>query len=108
MGASLNDAISYRCPLSLEPPKLFYFPMRWNLPQPFDPGVLERDVRIEALGDGAGDEVAPLLLEQLDYLLLLRHQRIDLRCLSIKEQGDCALLRKRRAHKMCVGNALSA
>ena len=66
--------------------------MRRNLPQPLDAGVLHGDVRVEALGDGAGDEGGALLLEQLDQPLLLRHQRIDPRRLPVEEGGDGVLL----------------
>ena len=69
-----------------------HLPMRRNLPQPLDAGVLHGDVRVEALGDGAGDEGGALLLEQLDQPLLLRHQRIDPRRLPVEEGGDGALL----------------
>ena len=41
-------------------------PMRRDLAQPLDAGVLHGDVRVEALGHGAGDEGGALLLKQLD------------------------------------------
>ena len=50
----------------------------------------------EAPSDGAGDEGAAFLLKQLDQLLLLRHQRIDLRRLVIEKIGDGVLLTRRR------------
>src|SRR5713101_8308553 len=65
------------------------------LPQPLDAGVLHGDVRVEALGDGTGDEGGALLLEQLDQPLLLRHHRIDSRRLPVQEGGDGALLGER-------------
>src|SRR6266851_8406032 len=67
-------------------------PMRRNLPQPLDAGVLHGDVRVEALGDGTGDEGGALLLEQLDQPLLLRHQRIDPCRLPVQERCDGTLL----------------
>src|SRR5205823_13538661 len=69
-----------------------HLPMRRNLPQPLDAGVLHGGVRVEALGDGAGDEGGAPLPEQLDQPLLLRHQRIDPRRLPVEEGGDGAFL----------------
>src|SRR5260221_9214407 len=54
-----------------------YLPVRRNLAQPLNAGVLDRDIRVEALCDGTGDEGGALLLEELDQPLLLGHQRID-------------------------------
>jgi len=67
-------------------------PVRRDLAQPLDTGVLRGDVQVKALGDGTGDEGGALLLEQLDQPLLLRHQRIDLCSLAVKERSDGTLL----------------
>ena len=71
-------------------------PVRRDLAQPLDAGVLHGDVRVEAPGDGAGDEGGALLLKQLDQPLLPRHQRIDLRRLAVEEGDDGLLLLMRR------------
>src|SRR5439155_7059808 len=67
-------------------------PMRGDVPQTPNAGVLHGDVRVEALGDGAGDEGGALFLQQLDQPLLLRHERIDPLSLPVEEGGDGALL----------------
>ena len=64
--------------------------------QPLNAGVLHGDVWVEAPGDGAGDEGGALLLEQLDQLLLPRHQGVDLCRFAVEEGGDCALILCRR------------
>src|SRR5437867_12297998 len=78
-----------------------------GISQPLDARVLHGDVRVEALGDGAGDEGGALLLEQLDQPLLLRHQRIDPRRLPVKESGDGALLGYRWTQEACIGDTLA-
>ena len=65
--------------------------MRRDLAQPLDAGVLHGDVRVEAPGDGAGDEGGAFLLKQLDQPLFPRHQRIDLRRLAVEEGDNGAL-----------------
>jgi hypothetical protein len=57
--------------------------------EPFDAAVLHLHVRVEALGDGVGDDGLSLLLEQRDQPLLLRNQPIDLRRLAVEEKIDC-------------------
>jgi predicted dehydrogenase len=74
---------------------LLHSPMLRDLPQPLDTGVLQRDVRVEALGDGLGDEDGTLLLEEFYQPFLFRHQRIDPRCLPVEKGGDGALLGER-------------
>src|SRR2546429_8629137 len=69
-----------------------HVPMRGDVPQTPNAGVLHGDGRIETLGDGAGDEGGALFLQQLDQPLLLRHERIDPLSLPVEEGGDGALL----------------
>ena len=75
--------------------------MRRNLSKPLDAGVLHGDVRVEALRDGPGDEGGALLLEQFDQPLLVRHQRIDPRCLAFEEPRNRLLLDPRRYRYRC-------
>src|SRR5215470_17191853 len=70
-------------------------PMRGNLPKPLDAGVFHRTVRVETLGDGAGDEGGALFQKQFDQPFLLPYQRIDLRRLSVEECRDGELFGKR-------------
>ena len=77
-----------------------------DLAQPFDAGVLHGDVRVEALGDGPGEEGTALLLEQLDQPLLLRHQPINPRRLPVEKCGDGLLLRGWRHCEWEVANLL--
>ena len=51
----------------------------------------------------AKDAGGTLFLEQLDQLLLLCQQRIDLRCFSVQEVYDEALLlsRRKRDSRVC-------
>jgi len=70
-----------------------HHPMRRDITQPLDAGVLHGDVRVEAPGDGVVDESGTLLLEQLDQPLLTRHQPIDLRRLAVEVGSDGSLLR---------------
>ena len=70
--------------------------MRRDLAQPLDAGVLHGGVRVEAPGDGTGDERGAFLLKQIDQPLFLRHQRIDLRRLAVEEVGDGPLFVDRR------------
>ncbi len=69
---------------------LVTLPMRWDLAEPGDAGVLHRDGWVEALGDDVADQRRPLLFEQLDQPPLLLHQRINPPRLPIKEVGDGA------------------
>src|SRR5689334_1562325 len=62
--------------------------MRRHHSQPFDPGVPERRIGIQAFGDGVADYGLTLLLEQGNELLLLLEQRINLRGFMIKKAGD--------------------
>ena len=48
--------------------------------------------RVEAPGDGTGDEGGAFLLKQLDQPLLSGHQTIDLRRLAVEEVSDSMLL----------------
>ena len=66
-----------------------------DLSQPFDTGILHSDGRVEPLGNSLRDEGGTLLLEQLDQPLLLRHQRVYLRRLAVKEGGDGVLFSSR-------------
>jgi hypothetical protein len=66
--------------------------MSRDFTQPLDAGVPHRGVRVEALGDGAGDQRRALFLEQIDQLFLLRHQRIDPRRLPVEKRRDLPLL----------------
>ena len=69
------------------------FPMRRDLAEPFDAGVAQGRVGIEAAGDGVGDERGALFLQQLNQPLLPRNQLINLRRLPIQKLRNRPLLR---------------
>ena len=75
--------------------ELFHFPMRRNLSQPLDAGVLQGHIGVEALGDGVADEGSALFLEQFDQPLLLGDEGVDFGCFTVEEGGDGALFGKR-------------
>ena len=97
LGTLHDTALKHDRPL-----QLFRLPVRRNLAQPLEAGVLHGDVRVEAPGDGAGDEGGAFFLKQLDQPLLPRHQRIDLRRLAVEEVGDGTLVVWRR-HRYANG-----
>src|SRR5216684_1061646 len=66
--------------------------MNRNSLQPLDAGVCHSNVEVEALCDRTSNESDALLLEQLDQLLVLRHQPIDLLSFSVEKGRDCPLL----------------
>jgi hypothetical protein len=70
--------------------------------EPFDAGVFHGDVRVEAFGDGLGDESRALFMKQLDKPLLFRDKRIDLRRLAVKEGSDGMLFMNSRQRKRHV------
>ena len=72
-----------------------------HLPQPLHPRILHRHRRIKPLGDGVRDDGLALLLQQLNQLFLLGHQRVDLGGLAVEEGGDGALFIKRRKSDGC-------
>ena len=76
--------------------KSLYLPMRWNLSQPLDTGVLHRDIGVEALCNGVDDECGPLLFQQFDQLVLLGDEHVNSGRFAIKKPRDLALLVKRR------------
>src|ERR1051326_8116146 len=63
-------------------------PMRRDFAEPFNARVLHRGGRVEALGDGAGDQRGALLLKQRDQLFLFLHQRIDPCRLPVEKRRD--------------------
>ena len=65
--------------------------MRGHLAEPFDAAVLHGGGGVEALSDGVGDDGLTLLLQEGDQLLLLRHQRVNLARLPVKESCDGSL-----------------
>ena len=79
-----------------ESTELNSIPMCRNLPQPRQAGVLHGGIRVQALGDGVGDQRAALFLKQLDQPLLLLDQRIELGRFPVEEGGDLVLFDNRR------------
>lgn len=63
-----------------------------HLAKPFDPAVPHRRVRIEALGNGVGDDGLPLFFQQHDQAPLFLNERVDLSGFTIEEGGDGDLL----------------
>ena len=47
------------------------------------------------LGDGVGDDGLAFFFQQFNQPPLLRHQRVNLRCLAVKELGDQGLFLRR-------------
>ena len=70
--------------------------MRGDLAEPFDAGVPQRRVGIEAASDGMGDERAAFFLEQLNQPLLFGNEIVDLRRLPIQKLRNRPLLWLRR------------
>ena len=81
--------------------------MRRDLAQPLDAGVFHGNVRVEAPGDGAGDEGGAFLLKQLDQPLLPRHQPIDLRRLAVEKSSDGALFDRSRSGGTAESHAIA-
>ena len=60
--------------------------------EPFDAGGLQGGVRVQAFGDGVGDDGLALFFQQFDQPTLLSHQCVYLRCFTIEKGCDLALL----------------
>ena len=58
-----NDPIHNLAVSGCQMPKALHIPVRRNLAQPLDAGVFHGNVRVEAPGNGAGDERGAFLLE---------------------------------------------
>ena len=71
------------------------FPVNGNLAEPGDSRISERDARVQAASDGAGDERPALLGQQTEHSLLCRHKRIQPRGFAIKVVCNGALLAER-------------
>ena len=81
---------------SKEPLGTLHRPMRRDLTEPGDTRVAEGGARVEAAGDGTGDERSALLGQQPEHPLLRRHQRIQPRRLAVEVVGNGALFGERR------------
>ena len=68
------------------------FPVRRNLADPGDPGVLHGDGRVEALGDGVGNGGGALLFEEVDETPFRIDERVDAVCFPIQKVHDLTLL----------------
>lgn len=71
------------------------FPMRRNLPQPLDTGVLHRRSGVETFGDGPVDDGSFLLLQQRDGLFLESYKSVNPAGLAVEEVGNGGLLGER-------------
>lgn len=73
-------------------PKSLYIPMLRYLPDPINPRRFHLYVRVDAMGNGTGNEALLQLLQTLYQLLLLIHIGVYLPQLRIKERDDGTLL----------------
>jgi hypothetical protein len=71
-----------------------------NVADPFNAGLFELGVGIEAAGDGAVDEDGFLLVEEFDLALLLGNQGVDLGRFPVEEGDDAVLLLARRTREL--------
>ena len=65
--------------------------MLWHVPQPFQAGRLEADVRVEATSDGLVDDGLLLLVQQRDQLLLGADSAPDAPVYVVEEADDGGL-----------------
>ena len=86
-----------------EPAGALHLPVRRDLAQPRDAGIAHRRARVEAAGDGAGDDRPALLGQQLQQAFLRRHQRVQPRRLPVEVVGDGALRLERVNEDRNVG-----